>query len=110
MFLTMRVCVCVCVCVSVCRCVGVGSHGGQKRELERLEMKLQEVVSYLICVLEAELNPLQEQQVLLATKSLLQPPCFLCSEIMSHVTQLALNSCYIVENDAPNAISQTLGL
>jgi hypothetical protein len=38
------VCVCVCMCECVYVCVYMGNCGGQKRELDPLELELQAVV------------------------------------------------------------------
>jgi hypothetical protein len=48
----MYVFMCVCSC-HIC----VHAHRCQKRELDPLELELQAVVSYLICMLRTELSP-----------------------------------------------------
>ena len=64
-------CLCVCVCVCVCIIWMPGAHGGQKRTLDPLELKLLMVVSHHVEP-RIQAGPLQEQQVLLTTLPTLQ--------------------------------------
>jgi hypothetical protein len=46
---------CLGVCVNVCH-MYMGNHGGRKGTLDPLKLELQTVVSYLVWVLETELQ------------------------------------------------------
>jgi hypothetical protein len=67
------VCVCVCVCVCACVHVYVGAHGSQREVSDPIELKLQAVISCLKWMLKNHSDPLEEQQILLATEPSLQP-------------------------------------
>ena len=66
--------------------VSAGADGDQKRELELLQLKLQEIVRHLMWVLEAELHPRPEQQVLLTTRYRSSP--LLCFQRLSQITKI----------------------
>lgn len=60
--------------------MSVGARGGQKSELDPLELELQLVVHYQYGNQKANLSSIQEQQVLLVTEPSVQPLRYIFEE------------------------------